>query len=127
MENSAIFRIFIAMVSGGVGATDGVTVGGTMAGVGVVVAMVAILGVFVGQLRLRCPCFPQLKHLPSLLYVSFSASVVAFRIVSTSMAFGLRGICVRDVFLLHVKGFVPGRAVWKGEEAFRDCTFSQFL
>ena len=96
---------------------------GAVAGTGVeVVAVVvaAILGVFVGQFRLRCPCFPQLKHLPSRLYVSFSASDVAFLTVSTSMAFGLRGACDRDVFCRHVKGFVPGRAVWKGEEAFRD-------
>ena len=103
------------MVSWGIGGTTGsATVGGVAVWIGAevvgIVVVVAIRGSFVGQLRLRCPCFPQLKHLPSLLYVSFSASDVAFRIVSTSMAFGSR-VCARVVFRRHVNGLVPGRAV----------------
>ena len=100
------------MVSGGIGGVTGsaaVMVGTEVVLVAVVI--VAICGILVGQLRLRCPCFPQLKHLPSRLYVSFSASVVAFRIVSTSIAFGSRGACEQVVFLCQVNGFVPGRAV----------------
>ena len=45
-------------------------------------------GFFFEQERETCPCAPQKKHLPSLLYHSLSASVTAFdRLALVSIAF----------------------------------------
>jgi hypothetical protein len=46
---------------------------------------------FNGQFRARCPCWEHLKHLPSCQCFCFSASVVAFRAVLTSIASGSAG------------------------------------
>ena len=46
--------------------------------------------VFFEQEREMCPCAPQKKHLPSLLYCSLSASVTAFdKLALVSIAFDI--------------------------------------